>query len=33
MNTFIIFYAPILIVIGSLIFAFWLAPKDDVIKK
>ncbi|WP_413785535.1 cytochrome bd oxidase small subunit CydS [Cytobacillus sp. IB215665] len=33
MNNFIIFYAPILIVIASLIFAFWLAPKDDVIKK
>ncbi|WP_413785420.1 cytochrome bd oxidase small subunit CydS [Cytobacillus sp. IB215316] len=33
MNSFIIFYAPILIVITSLIFAFWVAPKDDLIKK
>ena len=29
MNDFLIFYAPILFVIISILFAFWIALKDD----
>lgn len=32
MHEFMIFYAPVLMVIASILAAFWIAPKDDVIK-
>lgn len=31
MHEFLIFYAPFLIVVASILAAFWIAPKDDMI--
>lgn len=33
MQQFFIFYAPFIVLIVSIIAAFWSAPKDDAIKK
>lgn len=33
MNDFLIFYAPILVTLASIVAAFWLASKDDPIKR
>jgi hypothetical protein len=32
-DDFLIFYAPFLVVIASLVVAFWIAPKDDAAEK
>ncbi|WP_413062624.1 cytochrome bd oxidase small subunit CydS [Siminovitchia sp. 179-K 8D1 HS] len=32
MQNFFIFYAPFIVLIGAVIAAFWLAPKDGSIK-
>lgn len=33
MKDFLIFYAPFLLLIASIVAAFWLASKDDTVKK
>jgi CydS-like protein len=33
MDDFLLFYAPFLVMIASIAAAFWIAPKDDAIKK
>ncbi|MBM7573351.1 cytochrome bd oxidase small subunit CydS [Aquibacillus albus] len=33
MHVFLHFYAPFIVLIGSIILAFWLAPKDEVFRK
>jgi hypothetical protein len=32
MHEFMIFYAPVLMVIASILAAFWIAAKDEIIK-
>ncbi|WP_438503635.1 cytochrome bd oxidase small subunit CydS [Ectobacillus ponti] len=33
MTEFLIFYAPFLVVAGAIAAAFWLAPRDSMLKK
>lgn len=33
MGNFLIFYAPFLVLIGSLVLAFWVGPKDRAVRR
>ena len=33
MNEFLMFYAPFIVLIGALVFAFFVAPMDGAVKK
>ncbi|WP_420490622.1 cytochrome bd oxidase small subunit CydS [Neobacillus drentensis] len=33
MDDFLLFYAPFLVLIASIVVAFWIAPKDDSVGK
>ncbi|WP_425505500.1 cytochrome bd oxidase small subunit CydS [Sporosarcina jiandibaonis] len=33
MNNFLMFYAPFIVLIGSLVLAFVVAPKDDAVRR
>ncbi|WP_420490252.1 cytochrome bd oxidase small subunit CydS [Neobacillus drentensis] len=33
LDNFLMFYAPFLVLIASILGAFWIAPKDDAVKK
>ncbi|MFJ7728317.1 hypothetical protein ACIQXV_19475 [Neobacillus sp. NPDC097160] len=33
LDEFLMFYAPFLVLIASILAAFWIAPKDDAVEK